>query len=232
VIAGGKWGQKDKPVASVTIRIRALLLRTFLEPAVRRFLYTRMPREQSDSVLKAVWRFYDEAALLAPKNEGVGPTLVLHLAAITIAFNQALIDAGYSETAAAQLVTDVAWVVYRKMGACVWRLSRLAAKDPFKRIRTATRIFRRFPFGSPAYQWKEISAQPDTVAFDCTRCPAAEYFASRNRAELCVRTFCNLDFPLAKKWGAELERTGSIAGGAERCDFRWRVAHPGAPSER
>jgi hypothetical protein len=32
---------------------------------------------------------------------------------------------------------------------------------------------------------------------------------------------------LARDWGAELERTGTIAGGGERCDFRWRVAHPG-----
>lgn len=218
-------------MSSGTIKIRALLLRTLLEPSVRRFLRTRMSREQSASILRAVWRLYDEAAPLVPK-EGAGPTLVLHLAAITVAFHQALIDAGYGDELAVQLVTDVAWVVYRKMGACVWLLSRLAAKDPFKRIRIATRIFRRFPFGSPAYHWKEISTRPDTVAFDCTRCPAAEYFASRNRAELCVRTFCNLDFPLAKDWGAELERTGSIAGGAERCDFRWRVAHPGAPSER
>lgn len=42
-------------------------------------------------------------------------------------------------------MTDVAWIVYRKMGAFVWLLSRLAAKDQFDRIRVATEIFRRFP---------------------------------------------------------------------------------------
>ena len=120
-------------------------------------------------------------------------------------------------------MTDVAWVVYRKMGRFVWLLSRLASKDELERIRMATMIFRRFPFGSPAYRWTEIGAPPGTIAFDCTRCPAAEYFASRNKADLCVKTFCNLDFPLAKEWGGELERTGSIAGGAARCDFRWRA---------
>jgi hypothetical protein len=58
----------------------------------------------------------------------VGPTLILYLAAITIAFHEALIDAGYDDEGCTQLVADVAWV-YRKMGACVWRLSRLAHKD-------------------------------------------------------------------------------------------------------
>jgi ubiquinone biosynthesis protein len=214
-------------VSSIKIKVRAALLRTFLERSVRRFLYARMSHEQSASILTAVWRHYDEAAPHVPTTESVGPTLVLHLAAVTLAFHQALIDAGYDDEASTQLVSDVAWVVYRKMGACSWLLSRLAHKDEFERIRVATRIFRWFPFSSPGYQWKEISGAPKTVAFDCTRCPAAEYFASRNRAGLCVRTFCKLDFPLAEDWGAELERTGTIAGGAERCDFRWRVAHPG-----
>ena len=70
-----------------------------------------------------------QAAPGIPTTEGVGPTLILHLAAITIAFQEALIDAGYDDEGSAQLVADVAWVVYRKMGACVWRLSRLAHKD-------------------------------------------------------------------------------------------------------
>lgn len=33
-------------------------------------------------------------------------------------------------------------------------------------------------------------------------------------------------FPLAEKWGGSLERTGTIAMGRPRCDFRWRVAGP------
>jgi L-2-amino-thiazoline-4-carboxylic acid hydrolase-like protein len=181
-----------------------------------------MPREEVDGTLKGMWQRYAEAAPLIPRPQGLGPTQLLHLAAITIAFHQTLLDAGYADEAATQLVADIAWVIYRKMGAFVWLLTRLAAKDRFERMRLSTRIFRRFPFSSPDYQWREVSAPPNIVAFDCTRCPVAEYFASKNRAALCVKTFCNLDFPLAKDWGAELERSGSIAGGAPRCDFRWR----------
>jgi hypothetical protein len=189
---------------------------------VRKFLVTRMSRDEAGRTLAAVWRGYAESAPSVPTNEGFGPTQVLHLAAITIALHQALMDSGRTDEEATQLVVDVGWVIYRKMGAVAWILSRIAGKDKFRRMRTATQIFRRFPFSSPAYQWEEVAAEANVVAFDCVRCPAAQYFASRNSSALCVRTFCNLDFPLAKDWGAKLERTGSIAGGAERCDFRWR----------
>ncbi len=210
------------------IKLRTLALRRLLEPSVRKFLVTRMSRDEAGRTLEAVWRGYSESASAVPKGEGFGPTQVLHLAAITIALHQALTDSGRSDEAATQIVVDVGWVVYRKMGAVAWMLSRTAGKDQLQRMRAATQMFRRFPFSSPAYQWKEVAAEANVVAFDCVRCPAAQYFASRNRSALCVQTFCNLDFPLAKDWGAELERSGSIAGGAERCDFRWRhgAKHP------
>jgi hypothetical protein len=183
---------------------------------------TRMSRDEAGRALEAVWRSYAESSPSVPNNEGFGPTIVLHLAAITIALHQALTDLGRTDEDASQLVVDVGWIIYRKIGGVAWMLSRTAGKDKFHRMRTATQMFRRFPFSSPSYQWKEVAAEANVVAFDCVRCPAAQYFASRDKSALCVRTFCNLDFPLAKDWGAELERTGSIAGGAERCDFRWR----------
>jgi L-2-amino-thiazoline-4-carboxylic acid hydrolase len=55
------------------------------------------------------------------------------------------------------------------------------------------------------------------------RCPVAEYLTSHDATDLCVATCCNLDFPLARMWGGELERQGTLAGGAGRCDFRFRT---------
>ena len=42
-------------------------------------------------------------------------------------------------------------------------------------------------------------------------------------AQLCVGAWCNIDVALAKKRGARLEHTGTLAQGAERCDFRRRL---------
>ncbi len=108
------------------------------------------------------------------------------------------------------------------MGDLPWFAGGAFTRDGYQRLKLATDAFRTFPFGSPAYLWQDVEAGEGVVGFDCLRCPVAEYMASHNRSELCVQTFCNLDFPLAQQWGATLERTGTIASGAPRCDFRWR----------
>ena len=51
-----------------------------------------------------------------------------------------------------------------------------------------------------------------------------EFFRSHGMQKLCRETWCELDFPLAEKWGGELERTTTLAEGASRCDFRWKTA--------
>jgi ubiquinone biosynthesis protein len=99
-------------------------------------------------------------------------------------------------------------------------------RDPRKRLKLATDLFRSFPFGSPSYQWRDAPSSDGAVAFDCVKCPVAEFFASQGSSELCVQTFCRLDFPLAQTWGGKLIRTGTIASGAERCDFRWYPLEP------
>ncbi|MEP6895030.1 MAG: L-2-amino-thiazoline-4-carboxylic acid hydrolase, partial [Chloroflexota bacterium] len=113
-----------------------------------------------------------------------------------------------------------------------WFAGGAFTQDGFQRLKVATDAFRSFPFGSPAYLWQDVDAGEGVVGFDCLRCPVAEYFESHNLSELCVQTFCKLDFPLAEQWGATLERTGTIASGAPHCDFRWRYRSQNESSER
>jgi ubiquinone biosynthesis protein len=51
----------------------------------------------------------------------------------------------------------------------------------------------------------------------------AAFFIGQDAAELCVRTWCALDYPLAQKWGGRLERSGTLAMGMKHCDFRWHI---------
>jgi ubiquinone biosynthesis protein len=130
---------------------------------------------------------------------------------------------------AARLVSAAAWLVYEKMALPPRVLAWLLRRNPLRRLKMATDLFRWFPFGPPSYQMEDVPAEAGVVAFDVLRCPVAEFFRREGQPELCVRTFCQLDFPLARAWGGTLERTGTIAAGAVRCDFRWRVP-PQAPS--
>jgi hypothetical protein len=99
-------------------------------------------------------------------------------------------------------------------------IARLIARHPVKRLSVATGLFRRFPFNPPGYRMEDVPVA-GAVAFDVYRCPVADYFRAHGLGPLCVRTWCALDEPLAGMWGGALERQGTLAGGAVRCDFRW-----------
>ncbi|MBL6748913.1 MAG: L-2-amino-thiazoline-4-carboxylic acid hydrolase [Nevskia sp.] len=53
-------------------------------------------------------------------------------------------------------------------------------------------------------------------------CPIADYFESQGASDLCVGTWCNLDFALAEMWGGRLERHETLSAGCARCDFRFK----------
>lgn len=144
-----------------------------------------------------------------------------HAAALVLALHETLIRHGIAAEDAQQLIYDIAWSVYRQMGEPPLLLGATFTRDPRKRLKLATDLFRNFPFGSPSYEWRDVPSGDGAVAFDCVKCPVAEFFAIHDASELCVQTFCRLDFPLAQTWGGKLERTGTLATGAERCDFRW-----------
>jgi hypothetical protein len=70
---------------------------------------------------------------------------------------------------------------------------------------------------------RDVDEGLGVVGLDVRRCSMAEYFRTQGLVHLCVETFCALDFELARSWGARLERTTTLAGGGERCDFRFQV---------
>lgn len=151
----------------------------------------------------------------------LGGSLMVHLAAMSTAFYQELTSRGEKKEVATKLFYDVAWKVYVKMGKISWRLS--GRGNRYQHLLKATQLVRKFPFNSPSYGWQDVDATSNVVSFNCTKCPVAEYFQLNGLSEFCVATWCALDYPLAEMWDARLERTGSIAGGAEKCDFRWTL---------
>jgi ubiquinone biosynthesis protein len=191
---------------------------------VRSALRKRRGGTELQQLIDRTWMLYPEyLSSIDGTSLQMGPALVLRLAACTAAIHAALMESGETHQDAILITADVGWAVYRWMGRIPWLLSGIISRNPRRRLALSTEIFRSFPFASPAYGWRNKPAPEGIVAFDCVRCPVAEYFAASGLSDLCVHTFCNLDFPLAKEWGAELERKSSIAAGAPICDFRWRA---------
>lgn len=172
-------------------------------------------------VMKKTWDRYYELEPSVAVQPTLGAVFTTHAAALILAMHETLLRHGVAAAVSHRLIYDIGWSVYRQMAEPPLLIASAFTRDPQKRLKLATDMFRSFPFGSPSYEWHDVSSQDGAVAFDCVKCPVAEFFASQNASELCVQTFCRLDFPLAETWGGKLERTGTIASGAERCDFRW-----------
>lgn len=196
-------------------------LRALLDPTARPVLCERFGTGGS-AILDRIWNRAEERWATLPRQSSLGATITVRLAAVTAAAYETFVAEDATEEEATRTVYDIAWAVYRKMGSAAWALSAVAGPDDADRMRVATVAFRTFPFSAPSYEWKDVPSPSGVVGFDCLKCPVADYFKTQQLSELCVRTWCALDFPLAEDvWHANLDRSGSIAGGQSHCDFRW-----------
>lgn len=199
------------------------LLKPALEPAARAALIDRLCEDDIHALVDEAFEFM-LSEYLSTDGEGVGGTLMLRLASLTAGFYQGLFLRVGDAAEARALTGEVTWRIYSKAGRLPWSLGGVGATSKVDRLRRATDVFRRFPFSPPAYEMVDVhSDDPAVVAFDVLRCPVAEYFVERGLGEVCVETWCNLDFPLAEQWGARLERDTQLASGDKRCEFRWHA---------
>jgi ubiquinone biosynthesis protein len=165
---------------------------------------------------------YKKSKGTLPKAPSLGGRITTNLAAMTLAFHEVLISHNLNMKEATEILYDICWVVYEKMGKFVWNVSGLISGTNHKRLVRSTQLFKSFPFNEPSYEWKNIDGIPGVVAFDNFKCPVAEYFKTQGKSDICFNTWCKLDFKLAELWKAQLERPHTIADGSEKCDFRWK----------
>ncbi|MEX0995851.1 MAG: L-2-amino-thiazoline-4-carboxylic acid hydrolase [Flavobacteriaceae bacterium] len=206
--------------------MRRLILYWFKIQAAKAAMNVLAPHFNNIEVQDILHRYWQRYLLLkpeVPKMPTMGGSLMLHLSAMSTGFYQELTARGKNKEKTTQLFYDVAWKVYQKMGKFSWWLAGWGNKNNYNKLLKATKLFRAFPFNSPSYQWKDVNTDKNVVGFDCLKCPVAEYFKKKGLSKFCTATWCALDYPLAEMWNAKLERTGSIAGGAKVCDFRWYV---------
>lgn len=200
------------------------LVPLILGPVAHSVLVDRLVPAAVEAYLQQVRHGYAVRIPSVPPASSTGAALMLHLAAITAAMDDGLREQGIAADEAVRLVRDMVWQVYSKMGEVPWLVERARGGDRRTRLKGAIDLFLTFPFSGPDYQWQDTEAEAGVVGFDMLRCPVADYFRTEGRSDLCVQTWCNLDFALANQWGgATLKRTTMIAGGSDRCDFRWHV---------
>jgi ubiquinone biosynthesis protein len=209
------------------------IFRALIDPTASPMLRNRYGADGA-AILDRIWTNATRRWIVLPRQSSLGAAITVRLAAITAAAYETILALPTSGEDATQTVYDIAWAVYQKMGGAAWAISGVLGADRNQRLRLATVAFRTFPFSAPSYEWKDVPSPVGVIGFDCLHCPVADYFKAHDLSQLCVRTWCALDFPLAETvWEAWLERSDSIAGGAAKCDFRWHTrAAESSPGRR
>jgi len=182
----------------------------------------RFAPAEVDNILRQVWQTYDQLAPFVPQEPKLGNRMNMLLSCVTLACFRVLLATGTVREYAIELIGDTAWKVYEKWGRLPILIARLSTRDPRERLRMSVNMFLRFPFTPPGYVFERLPSS-DGISLDMLRCPVAEYFHKQDASDLCIGTWCNLDFALAEMWGGWLERTETLAAGCARCDFRFKA---------
>lgn len=185
----------------------------------------RFTRADVRGILEECWRSFNALAPGVPDEPTVGSRMNVMLAGVTLSFFWVLRRRALTREYAIELIGDIAWQVYAKWGAIPRFVSRIKSSNPIDAMRDSVSIFLRFPFGPPGYLFERGTLQ-DGISVDVLRCPVAEYFGAHDAADLCLGTWCNLDYALAELWGGSLGRTRTLAEGNRSCDFRFRAIPP------
>lgn len=189
----------------------------------------RFTRTDVDELLIQTWLRFDQLAPDVPDEPKFGNRMNVLLAALTLAGHESLMAVGVERNYANALVADLAWKVYEGWGKLPILLAQLRFRRPARQMQTAVALFLKFPFTPPGYRFEQL---PTTLGVDINmrRCPVADYKRSQNAADLCVHTWCNLDFPLAEMWGGRLERNQTLAAGDDICNFKFMTSSNGGIS--
>lgn len=173
-------------------------------------------------ILKKTMYNFDALYPHAPKESTLGANGALILACYTLALHKSLLEFGLTKEYSMQLIADVLWIMYKKMGTIYLIIARLKSKDKTKKLKICTELFMKFPFNPPGYDMRPVNCDYK-AALDVFKCPVADYLVKNDEAEFCRNTWCTLDYSLAEMWGGILKRTTNISSGDECCDFRWMI---------
>jgi len=181
---------------------------------------SRFSPQEVDHLLKQVWEAFrrDTSGVSSPTN--TGNRSLIQLARLSLNCLEVLVAAGIQRTYAIVLIGDTAWLVYQKWGRLSWAFSRLYSADPRNRLERSVSQFLQFPFSAPGYTFELIDTESG-VGFNILRCQVADFMIGVDAVDLCVETWCSLDYSLAAQWQSTLERSCTIVEGCESCDFRF-----------
>lgn len=174
------------------------------------------------AVLDSAWKVYHVRVRSLPKQANLGNWLVMHFGYLTLSAYQALKDFGLNEETSIRLIQDLTWYVTSTWAKRARRFSKILFRDKMRQLEFFVDKIMQTLFSPPGYKYEKGNLG-NGFYLDVFRCPVAELMKTNSASELCVQSWCNVDFGLVEIFRGELMRSGTIAMGKEKCDFRFNM---------
>ena len=197
-------------------------------PFFRRALSTRFSQDEVERIIQQT---QDEFRALLPRLPYIGGKqnpLTTNLVACSwfLALYRVLQPRGLSDDEIGDLVYRVAEEWVKSSPRWIGRLQGLLVKTPLLRI-VFGRISRqsqqqKYP-GDFVVQFVPGDGRNFDFGLDFTGCAIHKFFQAEQAGHF-AKYMCRIDYLTTSFKGIELTRTGTIANGADKCDFRYRLA--------
>ncbi len=213
-------GRMEKPVKRPSAAMVA---------AARRVLGGRFDADETGELIDAARAGMPALGRRIPPGLNRGARHLFGQGMFVIGLHRALCARGLAEDDAAAMASDVVFEANRPAHAWLHRIAAILSRDPWTRVRWQSRLLCRLYYRPPGWELHEVFV-PAGYGLDVTRCAIAGYFRDLGLGSLCEQAICVQDERVARAYGGpagiRFTRRGTIAGGAGRCDFRYRPAAP------
>ena len=215
-----------------TAFIRSFLYNGSMNAKLFRFLFSRYVRrvvrncwleshfsaDELDTFLQQVWTDYLNEAASIPRQANLGNALMMQFAGLTLSAYRVLLAQGIAKAKAILMVSAVT-----KHLTFTWTKRGKVLLTPFfpkrlNRLHAGAQFIMHTLFSRPGYQFA-VERFPDSFRLNVYQCPVAAMMKAKGVPELCTHTWCGVDPGVVEIMDGKLTRTGTLAMGAERCDF-------------
>lgn len=208
--------------------LQTKLFRFLLSPPLQRVALKIWTGEQEDSsgtyigdiflLLENSWNRYELSIADLERQANLSNWLVMNFAYLTLSAYQIMLEGGMNQDEAVKRIQQLTWYITSTWAVRAKRVSKYLFQDQIKELHFFTRLVMRTFFSPPGYKF-DIGETDGGFFLDVKRCPVAELMISRGASELCIQSWCGIDFDLVEIIGGKLQRNGTLAMGEKKCDF-------------
>lgn len=201
-------------------KIILFLIKVRGRKTLKKVLKDLLPRQQIRRLNTATWTQFQARKHGLPAEVTPGARLTVQLSLLTHIMYEQMLRLGLDHGSVLERSRQITRDIFHSHAMRAWRLAWCFRRPRIRRLEWLMHMaWKWFPYNAPGFDMREQPSAGHQFVFHVYRCPAAEYFHSKLLPELCLETWCKLDYGLAEDWRLKLERTGTLSSGAPFCDF-------------